>query len=66
MSLQENVCTGKQKWKFERWKPWGGWKDGWSTDEENNKYPGESDGEMSSDSSDHDSDDSSILSNEPM
>ena len=31
-----------------------------STDEGNNKYPGENDGEMSSDSSDHNSDDSSI------
>ena len=37
-----------------------------STDEENNKYPRESDREMSSDSSDHDSDGSSILSNEPI
>ena len=35
-----------------------------STDEENNKYSGESDREMSSNSSDHDFDDSSILSNE--
>ena len=37
-----------------------------STDEENNEYPRESDREMSSDSSYHDSDDSSILSNKPM
>ena len=37
-----------------------------STNEENNKHPGESNCKMSSDSSDHDSDDSSILSNEPM
>ena len=35
-----------------------------STDEENNEYSGESDREMSSNSSDHDFDDSSILSNE--
>ena len=37
-----------------------------STNEENNEYPGESDCKMSSDSSDQDSDDSIILSNEPM
>ena len=36
------------------------------TDEENNENPGESVREISSDSSDHDSDDSSILSNDPM
>ena len=41
------------------------WLKGW-TNEENNEYPGKSDREMNSDSSDHDSDDSSILSNEPM
>ena len=37
-----------------------------STDKENNKYPRESNRKMSSDSSDRNSDDSSILSNEPM
>ena len=37
-----------------------------SIDEENNEYPGESDREKNSNSSDHDSDDSSILSNEPV